>query len=74
MVTEERQDLSISRACELASVTRSGYYRSRTAKPDRDAPLLVEVERVGVDGRQAKAIWGCVLRQDAGRKESKSQN
>jgi putative transposase len=36
MVTTERQELPLSRACEVMDVTRSGYYRSLQPRGDKD--------------------------------------
>jgi putative transposase len=43
MVTNDRGEVPVSRACKLLTVTRSGYYRSLVPKPDRDAVLRERV-------------------------------
>jgi putative transposase len=46
MVTQDRGELPISRACALTHVTRSGYYRGLAPRGDRDAPLRADVLRI----------------------------
>lgn len=46
MVTEDRGEVPISRACALTEVSRSGYYRTLAPGADESAPLRGEVERV----------------------------
>ena len=46
MVGKERGSLSVSRACKLLGVSRSGLYQDRRPRPDRDAKLRAAVEPV----------------------------
>jgi len=46
MVAQDRKRLSISRACELTAVSRSGFYKSREPSPDRDRTLCREIESI----------------------------
>ena len=52
MVTADRGELPISRACELTCVTRSGYYRSLAPRVDRDAGLRAAVVEVAEENAE----------------------
>ena len=46
MVESEREDLPVSRACELVEVSRSGLYKARRPRLDRDAELRAAMEPI----------------------------
>lgn len=49
MVESEREDLPVSRACELTNVCRSGLYKARRPRLDRDERLRAAMEPIVED-------------------------
>jgi len=46
MVESEREDVPVSRACELVNVCRSGLYRARQPRRNRDAQVRAAMDPI----------------------------